>query len=463
MTAKGSGGPALLEAGSEGFDVILKKLLASEETRDAEAERIAADIIGEVRTRGDAALLEYTERLDGRHCDSAKALEVPRRRMQEALEKLPEEKKTALECAEERIRDFHMLSLAYEASSAGDHKQRQAEEVRWLRDSEGIKLGQRLLPLEKVGIYVPGGRASYPSSVLMTAVPAKVAGVKEIVMTTPAPPGKELPEMVLAAAALAGVQRVFAVGGAQAIAALAFGTETVPAVNKIVGPGNRFVAAAKRLVHGRVGTDIPAGPSEVVIIADGSTAPEWAALDLLAQAEHDEAARSILLCPDRGFLEQVSRQIAERLPLLPRREIIEKSLARNGALIHTADLHQAAQISDRIAPEHLGLSVADPEALLTEIHCAGAIFLGPWSSEVLGDYCAGPSHVLPTAGAARFSSPLGVQDFMRTSSIIQCGEAGASLLAGTAATLARAEGLEAHAQAAECRKKGGESSKGERS
>ena len=443
----------MLEASDSGFDAVLEKLLASEETKDLEAERIAAEIIQEVRTRGDVALLEYIERLDGWRHESAKALEIPCHRLQEALQQLPQEKREALQNAKERIHAFHMSQLENLISSEG---QRQQGEVHWLRESEGLQLGQRLLPIRRIGIYVPGGRAAYPSSVLMTAVPAKVAGVEDTVMTTPAAPGEEPPEMVLAAAALAGVQRVFAIGGAQAIAALAFGTETVPAVDKIVGPGNRFVAAAKRLVYGRVGTDAPAGPSEVVIIADGTANPEWTALDLLAQAEHDEAARSILLCPDREFLQQVKGQIAKRLSRLPRREIIEKSLARNGALIHTADLHQAAQLSDRIAPEHLGLSVAEPEALLPEIHCAGAIFLGPWSSEALGDYCAGPSHVLPTASAARFASPLGVQDFMHTSSIIRCDQSGASLLADTAATLARAEGLEAHAQAAECRKTSGE-------
>ena len=451
--------PALLDAAHEGFDAALEKLLASEDVRDAEAEQVAAEIIGEVRARGDAALLEYTAQLDGRRCASAAELEIPPARMQEALSALPAVQRSALERAAERIRAFHDEQLRHLCGTSlqepGHTRPPQTgAAASWsYTDAEGLTLGQQLFPLERVGLYVPGGRAAYPSSVLMTALPARAAGVEEIVMATPASPEGEPAAIVLAAAALAGVHRVFACGGAQAIAALTFGTKTVPATDKIVGPGNRFVAAAKRLVHGRVGTDAPAGPSEVVIIADGSTEPEWTAMDLLAQAEHDEAARAILLSPDRTFLQQVQVHMAKQLAQLPRREIIENSLACNGALIHTADLRQAASISERIAPEHLGLAVANPEEMLLLVRRAGAIFLGPWASEVLGDYCAGPSHVLPTGGAARFSSPLGVRDFMRACSLIECSEGGAAALADTAAALARAEGLEAHAQAAECRKK----------
>jgi len=424
-----------LDTRSADFDERLEALTAWEAGLDASVEAAVAEIIAAVRRRGDAALLDYTARFDGRSLSSAAQLEVSPQRLQEALAAIPAPQREALEQAAARVRSYH------------EHQR----QVSWqYRDDEGNLLGQQITALERVGIYVPGGKASYPSSVLMNALPARVAGVEEVIMVVPAP-GGELNDLVLAAAAIAGVDRVFTLGGAQAVAALAYGTATVPAVDKIVGPGNIYVATAKRQVFGRVGIDMIAGPSEILIVCDGSTDPDWVAMDLFSQAEHDENAQSLLLCPDAGYIERVAESIERLLPTMERADIIRASLTGRGALILTRDLAEAVAVSNRLAPEHLELSVADPEALLPQIRHAGAIFMGAYTSESLGDYCAGPNHVLPTSRTARFFSPLGVYDFQKRSSLIMCSEAGVQTLGRVASTLARGERLTAHARSAELR------------
>ena len=406
---------------------------------DPQIERTAEAIVADVRARGDAALLEYTGRFDRLQVDAAAALELPVERLRAALDTLPAEQRSALETAASRIRDFHLRQ--HQRLMAGD----------WI-DSEpdGTRTGQRITALDRVGLYVPGGKAAYPSSVLMNAIPAQVAGVRELVMVVPTPDGITNP-LVLAAAHLGGVTRAFTIGGAQAVAALAYGTATVPAVDKIVGPGNAYVAAAKRRVFGAVGIDMIAGPTEILIIADESAHPEWVAMDMFSQAEHDELAQALLLSPDRAFVEAVAAAIERLLPAQPRRDIIAASLARRGALVAVRDLEEAAQIANRVAPEHMEIVTREPQALLPLIRHAGAIFLGHYASEAIGDYCAGPNHVLPTVRTARFSSPLGVYDFIKRSNVIDVSAAGARRLGPVAATLARGEQLVAHAMSAELR------------
>jgi histidinol dehydrogenase len=417
------------------FDLRLTQLLARAGQDDAKVDAAVADIIADVRTRGDAAVLDYTLRFDDLKAASVAELELPQHELQQALERAYPKQREALTEAAARIRAFH---------------ERQLGESWRYTEADGTVLGQLVTPLSRVGLYVPGGKAAYPSSVLMNAIPAKVAGVGELVMTVPTPRG-ERNGLVLAAAAIAGVDRVFTIGGAQAIAALAYGTESILKVDKIVGPGNVYVAAAKRRVFGAVGIDMIAGPSEILVICDGGTNPDWIAMDLFSQAEHDEMAQAILLSPDRDFLDAVERSMTRLLPQLPRAAIVRVSLAERGALIHTRDIDEACAIANRIAPEHLELSVADAAPLLAKIRNAGAVFVGPYSSEALGDYCAGPNHVLPTAGSARFSSPLGVYDFQKRSSLIQVSRQGAQTLGELAMVLAFAEGLDAHGQAAELR------------
>jgi histidinol dehydrogenase len=426
---------ARLSTAEPDFGEKLARLIGFETALDEEVERAAAAICEDVRRRGDAALLELTERLDGFKAARAADLELPRPMLHRALAGLPSEQRTALEQAAERIRAFHERQLAQSWQFA---------------DADGTILGQRVTPIDRVGVYVPGGKAAYPSSVLMNVVPARVAGVREIVMTVPTPRGASNP-LVLAAAAIAGVDRAFTIGGAQAVAALAYGTKTIPAVDKIVGPGNAYVAAAKRRVFGVVGIDMIAGPSEILVICDGSVEPEWIAMDLFSQAEHDESAQAILISPDKAFLGRVVKSADALLPSLPRREIIAASLRRRGALIEVKNLEEACEIADKIAPEHLELAVSEPEKWLPRLRHAGAIFLGAHSSEALGDYCAGPNHVLPTFRSARFSSPLGVYDFQKRSSLIQVSRQGARKLGGIAAILARGEGLDAHARSAQMR------------
>ncbi len=427
----------LLDTRASDFEARLGALLAVQVGIDRQLERMVAEILAKVREAGDPALVDYTNRFDRRQVENAAALEIAPPALDAALKALPDDQRAALVAAAERVRDFHL---------------RQKQESWDYHDAHGNRLGQRVTALDRVGIYVPGGKASYPSSVLMNAIPARVAGVGEILMTVPAP-GGALNPMVLAAAALAGVDRVFTVGGAQAIAALAFGTATVPAVDKIVGPGNAYVAAAKRQVFGQVGLDMVAGPSEVLVICDGSADPDWIAMDLFSQAEHDEQAQAILLTPDADFRARVEASIARLLPTLERRDIIAAALAGRGALILVRDLDEALALANRIAPEHLELAVADPERWLPDVRHAGAVFLGCHTPEAIGDYCAGPSHVLPTSATARFSSPLGVHDFQKRTSIIQCSPAGAAVLAATASVLARGESLTAHARSAEYRRK----------
>ena len=417
------------------FDDRLDRLTRWEESEGQAVTDAVAAIIADVARRGDAALLDYTARFDGLQAAAVAELEIPQQRLAAALESIDPSQREALEYAADRVRSYHAHQL---------------QESWQFRDAAGNLLGQKITPLERAGIYVPGGKASYPSSVLMNALPARVAGVAEIIMVVPAP-GGALNDLVLAAARIAEVDRVFTLGGAQAVAALAFGTATVPAVDKIVGPGNIYVAAAKRQVFGRVGIDMVAGPSEILVVGDGSTDPEWVAMDLFSQAEHDENAQSILLCPDGAYLDAVQAEIERLLPQMSRAEIIRHSLARRGALIRTVDLEDAIAVSNRLAPEHLELSVEDPESLLPLVRHAGAIFLGPYTSEALGDYCAGPNHVLPTARSARFSSPLGVYDFQKRSSIIMCSEEGVRALGRVASVLARGESLTAHARSAELR------------
>jgi histidinol dehydrogenase len=424
-----------------GFDADFQRVLHwSAETDHAIEERVAA-ILADVQARGDAALLEYTQRFDGLTAASVAALEITRDELQAALQAITPAQRSALEAAAQRVRSYHERQLDACGRS-------------WsYRDEDGTLLGQKVTPLDRVGIYVPGGKAAYPSSVLMNALPAKVAGVGEIVMVVPTPRG-ERNAMVLAAAAIAGVDRVFTLGGAQAVGALAYGTATVPAVDKITGPGNAYVASAKRRVFGKVGIDMIAGPSEILVLADGSTPPDWVAMDLFSQAEHDELAQSILLCPDAAYIARVAEAIERLLPDLPRRDVIRASLEGRGALIHTRNMEEACEISNRIAPEHLEVSSAEPARWEPLLRHAGAIFLGAFTSESLGDYCAGPNHVLPTSGTARFSSPLGVYDFQKRSSLIEVSEAGAQVLGPIAAELAYGEGLQAHARAAELRLKG---------
>ncbi|GAA5158573.1 histidinol dehydrogenase [Viridibacterium curvum] len=418
------------------FRSRLEVLLAFEAALDAGVQQAVTDIIHDVRTRGDAAVLDLTRRFDRLDASSMGQLEVPKAELQRALESLGAEQRTALETACQRVRDYHAHQVQQD----------------WkIVEADGTRLGQRVTPLDRVGIYVPGGKASYPSSVLMNAMPAKVAGVGEIIMVAPTP-GGERNTLVLAAAALAGVDRVFTIGGAQAVAALAYGTQSIPEVDKIVGPGNAYVAEAKRRVFGRVGIDMVAGPSEVLIIADGSGDPDWVAMDMFAQAEHDERAQSILLCPDASYLERVAESIAKLLPTMPRADIIRASLQDRGALILVRGLDEACEIANYVAAEHLELSVHDAEALLPKIRHAGAIFIGHWSVEALGDYCAGPNHVLPTGRSARFSSPLGVYDFQKRTSLIRMSREGAATLAPVAAALAYGEGLQAHALSALYRK-----------
>ena len=413
------------------FEAKLAVLTRYEAAQDASVERVAKKIIADVRRRGDAAVLMYARRFDRIKAGSVRGLEISSRDLKNSLKKISRKDLKALRAAASRIRRFHQLQRARSWS---------------VRDADGTVLGQQVSPLERVGIYVPGGKAAYPSSVLMNAIPAKVAGVGEIVMVCPNPA-----PLVLAAAALAGVDRVIAIGGAQAVAALACGTRTVPRVDKIVGPGNAYVAAAKRQVFGAVGIDMIAGPSEILVICDGSTDPDWVAMDLFSQAEHDEVAQAILVSPSRSYLDKVEKSIERLLPEMQRRKVIRASLAGRGALIHVRSLDEACRVANRIAPEHLELSVAKPRALLPKLKHAGAIFLGRWSSEAIGDYCAGPNHILPTSGTARFSSPLGVYDFQKRSSVIGVSRAGARTLGRVAATLARGEGLQAHAVSAEMR------------
>jgi histidinol dehydrogenase len=427
--------PRRLSTRDAGFEAAFEKLLAFEAAQDDDVDRATAQILDAVRGRGDAALLEFTQRFDGWTPRGAAELEIPMAQAQRALAQRPPREREALEFAAARIRDYH---------------RRQVQESWSFEDREGATLGQKITPLDRVGLYVPGGKAAYPSSVLMSAVAAKVAGVAELVMVTPTPRG-ELNGSVLAAAAIAGVDRIFRVGGAQAVGALAFGTATIPAVDKIVGPGNAYVAAAKRRVFGRVGIDMVAGPSEVLVIADASAHPDWVAMDLFSQAEHDEIAQAILLTPDAALLERVAESMRRQIGGMPRRDIISASLAARGALILVRDLAQACELANRIAPEHLELAVAEPERLVDAIRHAGAIFMGHHASESLGDYCAGPNHVLPTSRTARFSSPLGVYDFQKRSSVIGVSRNAARRLGREAATLARAEGLEAHARSAEYR------------
>jgi histidinol dehydrogenase len=420
-----------LSTRARGFGARLAALTRFEAAQDVRVQRVARAIIAEVRARGDAAVLEYARRFDRVKAASVAKLEVPRAQLRAALNSLPKKDAASLRQAAARIRRFHERQLARSWKYA---------------EHDGTRLGQIVTPLQRVGIYVPGGKAAYPSSVLMNAIPAKVAGVPEVVMVSPNPN-----PLVLAAAAIAGVDRVIAIGGAQAVAALAYGTRSVPQVDKIVGPGNVYVAEAKRQVFGQVGIDMIAGPSEILVIGDGTTPADWVAMDLFAQAEHDELAQALLLSPKRAYLDQVEAAIRRLIEEMPRRKVIAAALAGRGALIETRSLNEACEIANRIAPEHLELSVARPLALLPKLRHAGAIFLGRWSSEAIGDYCAGPNHILPTSGTARFSSPLGVYDFQKRSSMIHVSRKGARTLGRLASSLARGEGLFAHARSAEYR------------
>ena len=426
-----------LDTGQPDFDQALDRLTNWQGGLDQTVTATVTAIVADVAQRGDEAVLEYTAKFDRLQAGSLAELEVSASRQEAALARIEPAQREALEFAASRIRSYH---------------ERQSQQSWNYRDELGNLLGQQITPLERAGIYVPGGKASYPSSVLMNALPAKVAGVDEIIMVVPAPDG-ELNDLVLAAALIAGVDRVFTIGGAQAIAALAYGTNTVPAVDKIVGPGNVFVAEAKRQVFGRVGIDMVAGPSEILVVCDGSTEPDWVAMDLFSQAEHDENAQSLLLCPDRQYLDRVQASIDRLLPEMERADIIRASLTGRGAMILTRNLAEAIALSNRLAPEHLELSVQDPESLLPLVRHAGAIFMGPYTSEALGDYCAGPNHVLPTSRSARFSSPLGVYDFQKRSSLIMCSEPGVQALGVVASRLARGESLTAHARSAEMRLK----------
>ena len=414
------------------FKDELSKLLVFEEAADEALEATVAAILKDVRQRGDAAVLEYTAKFDRLLLANAASMELPRDELHTAFLGLPTEQRIALEAAAKRVTDYHQKQVQHSWSYTDDY---------------GTLLGQQVTPLDRVGLYVPGGKAAYPSSVLMNALPAKVAGVAELIMVVPTPDGVKN-RLVLAAAYLSGVDRVFTIGGAQAVAALAYGTATIPKVDKVVGPGNAYVASAKRRVFGVCGIDMVAGPSEILVICDGKTDPDWIAMDLFSQAEHDELAQAILLSPDAGFIDAVAASANKLLGQMPRRDIIQTALQNRGALIHVADLDEACAISNRIAPEHLEMSVESPQDWLPKLKHAGAIFMGRYTSEALGDYCAGPNHVLPTSGTARFSSPLGVYDFQKRSSLIQVSPQGAKTLGAIAATLALGEGLQAHAQSA---------------
>lgn len=420
-----------------GFDAELKALLAFETAQDDNIDQVVANILKDVKARGDAAVLEYTNRFDKTNASQLADLEIPHAELQAALTGLPAEQREALQAAAARVRSYH---------------EKQVMQSWQYTEADGTLLGQQVTALDRVGLYVPGGKAAYPSSVLMNAIPAKVAGVQELVMVVPTPNGEKNP-LVLAAAAVCGVDRVFCIGGAQAVGALAYGTETVPQVDKIVGPGNAYVAAAKRRVFGVVGIDMVAGPSEILVISDGNSHPDWTAMDLFSQAEHDELAQAILLSPSAEFLDQVQASIERQVGEMPRQEIIRTSLQNRGALIQVKDLAEAAEICNYIAPEHLELSMDDALAFSKQIRHAGAIFMGRDTCEALGDYCAGPNHVLPTSRTARFSSPLGVYDFQKRSSLIMVSSAGAQTLGKIAATLAYGEGLQAHARSAEYRLK----------
>ncbi|OYY93509.1 MAG: histidinol dehydrogenase [Hydrogenophilales bacterium 28-61-23] len=424
-----------LDAASTDFRARLAELLAFNDATDSAVQNAVSEILAGVRARGDAAVLEYTARFDRLNAPDMAALELTQADLQAALTKLPLRLEQALRQAAERVRIYH---------------EKQRQESWTYTEPDGTVLGQQVTALDRVGLYVPGGKAAYPSSVLMNAIPAKVAGVKELIMVVPTPDGVRN-DLVLAAAAVAGVDRVFCIGGAQAVAALAYGTETIPQVDKIVGPGNAYVAEAKRRVFGIVGIDMIAGPSEILVICDGKTDPDWIAMDLFSQAEHDELAQSILICPDAAFLDAVRASINKLLPTMPRREVIATSIGNRAGLILCRDLDEAAEIANIIAPEHLELSVADPDAMLPLIRHAGAIFMGRNTCEALGDYCAGPNHVLPTSRTARFSSPLGVYDFQKRSSLIHVSDAGAKTLGEIASALAYGEGLQAHARSAEYR------------
>ncbi len=424
-----------LLSSQEDFQDKLSDLLAWESVSNADVAKTVDDIIANIRKNGDDALVNYSTKFDGVNANSMSELTVESGALKEAFNTLDDKDKNALKTAADRVKTYH---------------ERQLQETWSYRENDGTMLGQKITPLDRVGLYVPGGKAAYPSSVLMNAIPAKVAGVEELIMVVPTPNGITN-QLVLAAAYISGVDTVFTVGGAQAIAALAYGTQTIPKVDKIVGPGNIYVATAKRVVFGQVGIDMIAGPSEILIICDGKTNPDWIAMDLFSQAEHDEDAQSILLCPDADFINEVEASIAKLLPTMERKEIIATALKDRGALIQTKDMDEAVAVSNQIAPEHLELSVEDPESMLDNIKHAGAIFMGRHTCESLGDYCAGPNHVLPTSGTARFSSPLGVYDFQKKSSLIMVSDEGANILGNIAATLADGEGLQAHAQSARYR------------
>ena len=430
--------PVRLSTADATFEAQFTARLHWSADTDAAIEQRVAGILADVQQRGDAAVLEYTARFDGLTAASMHALELTQAELKAAFDTIPAAQREALQAAARRVRSYH-------------EAQKKANGESWsYRDEDGSLLGQKVTPLDRVGIYVPGGKAAYPSSVLMNAIPAHVAGVGEIIMVVPTPKG-EKNALVLAAAYVAGVTRAFTIGGAQAVAALAYGTQTIPKVDKITGPGNAYVASAKKRVFGTVGIDMIAGPSEILVLADGSTPADWVAMDLFSQAEHDELAQSILLCPDVAYIDAVQEAINRLLPTMPRAEIIAKSLTGRGALIHTRSMEEACAISNRIAPEHLEVSSREPHKWEPLLKHAGAIFLGAYTSESLGDYCAGPNHVLPTSGTARFSSPLGVYDFQKRSSLIEVSEAGAQTLGKIAAELAHGEGLQAHARAAEMR------------
>ncbi len=430
-----------LDTTEPGFNDKLLTVLAFEASEDEAIDRAAAAILADVKARGDAAVLDYTNKFDRLSATSVTALEIPRAELQAALEGLAAERRAALQAAADRVRAYHERQ-----------KQECGSDGFTFTEADGTVLGQKVTPLDKVGIYVPGGKAAYPSSVLMNAIPAKVAGVAEVIMVVPTPDGVKNP-LVLAAAQIAGVDRVFTIGGAQAVGALAHGTATIPQVDKIVGPGNAYVAAAKRRVFGIVGIDMIAGPSEILVLADGSTDPDWVAMDLFSQAEHDELAQSILVCPDAPYLERVQASVNQLIVDMPRHEVIRTSLTNRGAMVKVRDMDEACEIANLIAAEHLEISASDPQQWADKIRHAGAMFLGRYSSESLGDYCAGPNHVLPTSRTARFSSPLGVYDFQKRSSIIHVSEAGAQTLGKVAAELAYGEGLQAHARSAELRLK----------
>jgi len=417
------------------FNTRLSSLLSWESVSNKDVERIVEEIINTVRSKGDEALIDYSIKFDGVKAKSMADLMISQVELEKSFNDLGKKQKNAITIAAERVKEYHL---------------KQNQQTWSYTDKDGTFLGQKITPLDRVGLYVPGGKAAYPSSVLMNAIPAKVAGVKELIMVVPTPNGRTN-QLVLAAAYISGVDMVFTIGGAQAIAALAYGTESLPKVDKIVGPGNVYVATAKRAVFGQVGIDMIAGPSEILIICDGNTDSDWIAMDLFSQAEHDEDAQSILLCPDKAFIDEVEKSIEKLLPSMDRKDIIETALKNRGALIHTKDIDEAITISNRIAPEHLELSVENPETLLDSIKHAGAIFMGKYTSEALGDYCAGPNHVLPTSRTARFSSPLGVYDFQKKSSLIMASRESANSLGKVAATLADSEGLQAHSESAKYR------------